>query len=143
LTKLLSPVIKTVFFWLLVVDTAVAETPLRDVPVGQFTYLKGQVIESVQSGADFWLRVNITRSEYGNWSDTIVVTYRAVSPLQDRIREKTIIGFQGWHRGKTSYQTVLGATLQLPLFEACLLWNEDDALRFAPPRGCGWQPAAQ
>ena len=120
------------------VNIAAAEYPLSDAGPGQFVNLRGEVVQSVQSGADFWLRVNITPGDYGIWRDTIIVTYRAVSPLQDHIREKTVVGFRGWHRGKTSYKTVLGAALQLPLVEACLLWDENGALRFAPPKGCGW-----
>ena len=120
------------------VASAAAESPLADLAPDQFIYLRGEVIQSVQSGADFWLRVNITLNDYGNWRDTIIVTYRAVSPLQERIREKTVVGNKGWHRGKTSYKTALGATLELPLVNACLLWGENDALRFTPPKGCGW-----
>jgi len=119
----------------------VAALDLSNVDVGNFLNLKGQVIESVQTGKDFWLRVNITESDYGTWRDTIVVTYCAVSPLQQYIREKTVVGFQGWYRGKTRYKTALGATLEVPHVEACLLWNENEALRFAPPKGCGWKPA--
>jgi len=46
----------------------------------------------------------------------------------------TVVQFQGRHRGKTSHKTALGATLELPLVNACLLWDENDALRFAPRR---------
>jgi hypothetical protein len=133
--KAIAPAIA--IFWF-VANAAASEYPLLDVGVDQFVYLKGEVLQSVQSGADFWLRVNITPGDYGTWRDTIVVTYRAVSPLQERIREKTVVGFQKWHRGRTSYKTVLGATLELPLVNACLLWDENDTLRFAPPKGCGW-----
>jgi hypothetical protein len=106
--------------------------------VGQFVNLSGQVVESVQSGKDFWLRVNITRGDYGTWRDTILVTYHAVSNLQEHINEKAIVDFRGWYRGNTSYKTVLGATMHLPLVDACLLEGANDSLRFAPPRGCGW-----
>ena len=85
------------------------------------------------------LRVNLTRGDYGIWKDTIIVTYRAVSPLQPPVREDAVVQFQGRHRGKTKYKTVLGATLELPLVDACLLWDENDSLRFPPPPGC---PAA-
>jgi hypothetical protein len=112
--------------------------PLDDALAGGFGELKGKVVESVQSGPHFWLRVDITRIGPGYWKDTIIVTYRTVPQREQRIPEKTIVGFKGWYRGKTSYQTVLGATLELPLVEACLLWDENDTLRFAPPKGCGW-----
>ncbi|WP_426440084.1 SPOR domain-containing protein [Bradyrhizobium genosp. P] len=123
---------------LLLINTAAAESPLLNVEVGRFVYLKGKVVQSLQSGADFWFRVDITPTDYGSWKDTIIVRYHAVSPLQLQypIQESAVVEFQGWHRGKTSYQTALGATLELPLVDACLLWDSDDALRFAPPPGC-------
>jgi len=125
-----------VIFCLFFATMASAQTPLSDTAVGTFVDLKGKVVETVQSGSDFWLRVDITPIGDGYWKDTIVVTYRAVSPLQQQIPEKTIIGFQGWYRGLTSYKTVQGITNNLPLVDACMLWNENDGLRFVRPPNC-------
>jgi len=121
-------------------NTASAE-PLSNVGVDRFVWLRGQVVQSVQSGPDFWLRVNVTRAEYGIWKDTIIVSYHTASPLQLQypIREKTIVEFAGWHRGKTSYQTVLGANLELPLVEACVLWDAEDSFRPVTPAGCHFE----
>ena len=83
-------------FWVFIVSSATAETfstLTTSVNTGRFLWLRGQVIESVQSGDNFWLRVNVTPGDYGIWKDTIIVTYRAV------------VEFQGRHRGKTSYKT--------------------------------------
>ncbi|MCC8945967.1 hypothetical protein H8A97_12880 [Bradyrhizobium sp. Arg62] len=115
---------------------AVAQEALSNVRVGQFVYLSGKVIQSIQSGNSYVLRVNITRNDYGNWRDTVLVKYRAVSPQQTSIPEDTIVSFQGWNRGLGSYETVLGKTLELPIVEACLLYDRNGALRFAPPPGC-------
>jgi hypothetical protein len=132
--KAIAPAMNAVVLFF--VSTAAAQSPLSSVAEGQFIYLKGEVAQSVQSGADFWLRVNITPGDYGIWRDTIIVTYHAVSPLQERIGEKAIVEFQGWHRGKARYKTVLGAVLELSLVEACLLWDTGEALRFPPPPNC-------
>jgi hypothetical protein len=125
--------------WLFVVSSAAADT-FSDVDTGvdtgRFVWLRGQVIQSIKSGENFLLRVNIMRVERGLWKDSIIVTYRTVSPLQPYIRENAVVQFQGRHRGKMSYKTVLGETLELPLVNACLLWDENDSLRFPPPPGC-------
>jgi hypothetical protein len=54
-----------VFGATLSISTAATETPFEGVRVGTFLNLAGQVVQSVQSGEDFWLRVNITQGDYG------------------------------------------------------------------------------
>lgn len=62
---------------------------------GRFVWLRGQVIQSIQSGDNYVLRVNLTRGDHGIWTDTVLVTYTTVSRLQPSIREKAVVQFQG------------------------------------------------
>lgn len=85
--------------------------------VGNFYRLEGEVIQA--AGTDDGLavyRVNITRDPgYSRdfWKDTILIGV-AGDPSQ-RILENDIISFVGISAGVTSYESIFGATIEVPL----------------------------
>lgn len=81
---------------------------------GQLVTLRGQVIQVVQGGLDYTLRVNVSRGKYDNWRDTIYVDYRAGSAAEPRILNDDVIQLWGEYVGITSYKAVLGQTIQIP-----------------------------
>jgi hypothetical protein len=84
---------------------------------GKAIRLSGKVIQSIQDGNDYTLRVNVTRD--GNfWKDTMLVNYRAPAP-SPRIVEGDFIDMGGVSTGIQSYKTILGATVQIPHLIAC------------------------
>ena len=78
---------------------------------------RGQVIQSMQDGPDFSLRVNVTQKG-AHWSDTVWVDYR-VFGHNGRILEGDLIQFRAKFIGIKTYTTALGQMIQLPHFAAC------------------------
>lgn len=76
----------------------------------------GEVIQVMQDGNEYTLRVNVTEGEYF-WQDTIMVYYEAPSGSA-RILEDDVMTFYGYMHGMYSYESVLGATITVPLLEA-------------------------
>ena len=85
---------------------------------GEYAALRGEVIQVIEDGLNYTLRVNITRGSYGFWSDTILVTYTAKSSSEDRILEDDIIKMYGMLGGTYTYETVMGAQLTIPILFA-------------------------
>jgi hypothetical protein len=86
--------------------------------VGTIVNFKGKVVQALESGGKYLLRVNVTKKPYNIWSDTVLVQFRA-SPSGGRLLEGDIINFRGRSAGITSYTAVLGQTIQLPSVAAC------------------------
>lgn len=76
----------------------------------------GEVIQVLQDGNSYTLRVNVTTVSYG-YTDTIMVTYTAPTGAS-RILEDDVITFYGVMRGMHPYTSVLGATITVPLMKA-------------------------
>lgn len=81
---------------------------------GEYAKLTGEVIQVLESGNSVTLRVDITKSEYGYYSDTVYVTYTKKSETEDRILEDDIISIYGKLGGIETYTSVLGAEVSLP-----------------------------
>ncbi len=77
----------------------------------------GKVIQVMQDGNSYTLRVNVTKGSYGIWSDTILVSYKAGAG-DSRILEDDVMTFYGTMNGMYSYKSVLGATVTVPLLVA-------------------------
>jgi hypothetical protein len=103
---------------------------------GRIVSFRGKIIQSLQTGVDYVLRVNVTRGEYNSWQDTVYVEYRANSPSEMRIIEGDIIDFRGRFDGIKSYTTVLGATVQIPHVIACQIRNAASPIRTVPRGDC-------
>lgn len=84
---------------------------------GKKAAFKGKVIQVMQDGNSYTLRVNVTEGRYGIWDDTILVSYKAASGSA-RILEDDIMSFYGTMNGMYSYQSVMGATITVPLLIA-------------------------
>ena len=98
------------------------ETIARDPESYNGTYgcYTGKVIQAMESTLyglkTDTLRINITKTSY-SYTDTIYVTYTA-STDASRILEDDIVTIWGINKGTTSYETVLGATVTLPMVQA-------------------------
>jgi hypothetical protein len=79
---------------------------------GNYYRFEGKIIQDVGSGT---YRVNMTkRPGYSTvfWEDTILVVVAGATP--ERLLEDDIVSFVAASTGIESYQTVLGATVELP-----------------------------
>ena len=82
---------------------------------GQKVKLSGEVIQTAESS---WsnaidLRINITKNEYGYYSDTIYATY-TLPEGNDKVLENDIVTIWGTSEGDYSYTSVLGSKVTLP-----------------------------
>ena len=78
---------------------------------GTLVYYRGKVIQVIEKGKDFQLRVNVTAGEYDIWSDTVFVRYDD-APV--RILNDDIIHFVGRMNGTVTYESVLGGNITIP-----------------------------
>lgn len=83
----------------------------------EYAVFKGEVIQVMESGEDYTLRVNITQGKY-TWSDTILVSYSKQDSGEARILEDDIVMLYGQLYGTYTYETVMGASLTVPLMFA-------------------------
>ena len=83
---------------------------------GTKVQFRGEVIQVLQDGNAYTLRVNVTDTGY-YWDDTIMVYYVA-SDGDARILEDDIITFYGTMHGMYSYESIFGATITVPLMNA-------------------------
>lgn len=81
---------------------------------GQLVTFRGKVVQAVQGGLDYALRVNVSRGKYDIWQDTIYVDYRAASGREPRILDNDVVQLWGEFAGIKSYKAVLGQTIQIP-----------------------------
>ena len=89
---------------------------------GQHVKYTGQVIQVMQTNqADgtilYELRVDITKTKSGWYTDTIYVTFTAPG-TSDRILENDIVNIYGEVQGEYSYTAILGNQVNLPLVNA-------------------------
>ena len=90
--------------------------------VGQPLSFAGKVIQSIQSGQSYVLRINVTPGNDNSWQDTIYVDFEAPAlTVQDRIVEGDLVSVRGTFAGIRSYQSVLGETIRAPSVVACVI----------------------
>ena len=75
---------------------------------------KGKVVQVMEDGDDYVLRVNVTKGSYGIYRDTVLVEYTKADSDNGRILEDDIITFYGYAAKTVSYKTVMGATVTIP-----------------------------
>lgn len=85
--------------------------------LGKPAKLQGEVIQSMPEGDSYTLRVNITPGKY-YWSDTILVTYTKQDAGESNILEDDIITMYGTLMGTYTYESVMGASITVPLLVA-------------------------
>ena len=82
---------------------------------GSFYGFIGEVVQVISGPGDLYAyRVDITRSEYGFWDDTIYVSTDRYTDLDTRILEEDVIAFCGQPTGIIKYETIFGATVEIP-----------------------------
>lgn len=84
---------------------------------GKYAALKGEVIQVIEDGNTYTLRVDITKNKY-YWSDTILVTYTKIDKSEPRILEDDIVNMYGMLGGTYTYETVMGSKLTVPILYA-------------------------
>jgi len=82
--------------------------------VGKPVKYDGKIIQVMEDSGAYVLRVNVTKKDFGLWDDTVLVTCEC----QRRPLENDIVTLFGTIYGRTSYKTVLGATVTLPQISA-------------------------
>lgn len=84
---------------------------------GQDVKITGEVIQVMEDYTTTNLRVNITKSDYDFYTDTVYITYTPETG-EDKILEDDIITIWGTAQGDCTYTTVFGGSVTLPLIEA-------------------------
>lgn len=84
---------------------------------GQDVKITGEVIQVMEDYTTTNLRVNITKSDYDFYTDTVYITYTPETG-EDKILEDDIITIWGTAQGDCTYNTVFGGSVTLPLIEA-------------------------
>lgn len=83
--------------------------------VGKLLKYDGKVIQVMENSGDYELRINVTKSESNNWSDTI---YLICAKCPTRPLEDDIISFVGSVDGRKTYRSTLGGEITLPQLTA-------------------------
>ena len=81
---------------------------------GKQAKFTGQVIQVQESWGTNVIRLNVTKGDYGSWSDTIYVEYKPKSENESRILENDIITAYGELNGIKTYTTVLMSDVSVP-----------------------------
>ena len=88
---------------------------------GKRAKFTGEVIQVQKSSflgiTAYTLRVDVTKGSYGIYTDTVYVTYYA-SEDEAHILEDDIITMYGELKGEKTYETIFGASVTIPEFEA-------------------------
>lgn len=84
---------------------------------GQQVTMLGEVIQVQESGDRVDIRIDVTKDEYGYWSDTVYVTL-TIPKGEDRILEDDIIAVYGECQGQYTYESILGQSISLPRIDA-------------------------
>ncbi len=85
---------------------------------GNKAIVSGKIIQVIEEGDMVGLRVNISRSDWGLYTDTVFVTYMRKSSDEDRFLEDDIITILGTLDGLYTYEAVSGAQVTLPLIQS-------------------------
>lgn len=94
--------------------------------VGKLVKLKGEVIQVMEEDLQVTLRVNITYvpfeySDDGYYEDTVLISYQKSDEDESRILENDIVNIYGVSNGNTSYTSVLGSEVNLPIIDAFIV----------------------
>lgn len=81
---------------------------------GQNIVFRGEVIQVLEDTGGVTMRVNVTEGNYGIWDDT-VMAYYSYDEGESRILEDDIITMYGTFGGLYTYESVLGASITVPL----------------------------
>lgn len=93
----------------------IARTP--DKYKGKKAKITGEVVQVQRTITGYELRVDITKDEYGYYSDTIYVTYMPKSSDEPRILDDDIITIYGELAGEKTYQSVSDTIVTIPFLK--------------------------
>lgn len=93
----------------------IARTP--DKYKGKKAKITGEVVQVQRTISGYELRVDITKNEYGYYSDTIYVTYTPKSSDEPRILDDDIITIYGELAGEKTYQSVSDTIVTIPFLK--------------------------
>lgn len=85
--------------------------------VGTKVHLTGEVVQVIEEGANMIYRINVTKTEFGFYEDTIWVNY-SLKPGEKRILENDIVELWGEVKGRRTYTAVLGQKITIPEINA-------------------------
>lgn len=74
----------------------------------------GKVVQVLEGTSSTSYRINVTKGSYGIWDDTVMVV-ASKTDSGSRILEDDIVTFYGTYGGLYSYESVMGATITVPL----------------------------
>jgi len=81
---------------------------------GTIVVLRGKVVQSLERGSSYALRVDVAPDEIKFPSDIVFVDYRKRSTSETRILEGDQVQFWGEYVGIYSYTATMGQTIQIP-----------------------------
>lgn len=91
---------------------------------GEYAKFTGEIVQIMEdagsSYTEYTLRVNVTKGEYGFYSDTVYVLYSAEKG-ESRLLEGDIITMYGCLDGTTTYTSIFGQSITIPKFKAMLV----------------------
>ncbi|SFM25522.1 hypothetical protein SAMN03159341_12271 [Paenibacillus sp. 1_12] len=76
----------------------------------------GQVVQTLESGNNVELRINVTQNQFG-WEDTIYVNFTKKAG-ESRILEDDVIRLWGTVKGLKTYKSVMGGQITIPEVDA-------------------------
>ncbi len=82
--------------------------------VGNIVTYEGQVFQIHEEGEGGWLLANVTKEEFGIWSNLVYVTFHS----HLKATEKSIVTFWGEMKGSKSYETKIGGNNEVPEIDA-------------------------
>lgn len=82
--------------------------------VGEYVFYRGEVNQVIEhSDANISLRVNVTKGDFGFWSDTIYVDWNR-RPQETRVLANDIVLVWGQVIGRKEYTAIFGQQVILP-----------------------------
>ena len=82
--------------------------------INQNVMFTGKVVQVQENGTYVMLRIDVTKGQYGIWTDTCYVDYKRKDTNESRILENDIVTFYGTVKGIKSYTAVLGNQISIP-----------------------------
>ncbi len=82
--------------------------------INQNVMFTGKVVQVQENGTYVMLRIDVTKGQYGIWTDTCYVDYKRKDTNESRILENDIVTFYGTVKGIKNYTAVLGNQISIP-----------------------------
>ncbi len=80
---------------------------------GKFATFTGEVVQVQESDGYYWIRINVTKDEYGYYDDTMLA-YIPITYFEGRILEEDILTIYGQLDGLETYESIFGESITIP-----------------------------